>query len=540
MLTLGSVTISGNQASSEGGGIFNIGTLALSNSTIQGNSAGGVGGGVASPGNMTVYDSTISGNYAGQSGGGIYNFGILTVTGTTISGNSTSDQIANSGYGGGIANFDILSATDDAIYGNSAYLGGGGIVNFYRATVTNTTITGNSAESGAGILNSLTTRFNELPTLIVSSCTIFGNSGAQGPGIDNQAGGTLTINNTIVAGNAPGYIFPDVLGNASGSNNLIGVGNLPGGTGETGLDNGVNGNQVGTVFSIIDPKLGPLTSNGGPTPTMALLPGSPAIGAGSSSAVVSGVAYAASVGATSVLAYATSAISAGDLVQIDGRDLRVANAQADFLLAVSPLVGSISAGDQVFSYPEGILIGTVASGAGAGANTILVNSLGTLTPQIDIDSHVYSDGIDLNLVSLTVPALEANVASGDPIYVVGTDQRGALRPIVASDIGAYQTVTFTVNVATDLGALGVGTGSGQAGDLRYCIAQANAAVAPRPRDRAHDPIRFQLERSNHHAEKRPSGTLFGGRTDDDRRCWPGHDLRRRHHRCFPDRSRRTG
>src|SRR5262249_34310098 len=60
-----------------------------------------------------------------------------------------------------------------------------------------------------------------------------------------------------------------------GDNNLIGDG-----TGMTGLVNGVNGNQVGTAANPIDPRLGPLADNGGPTLTHALLPGSPAIDAG--------------------------------------------------------------------------------------------------------------------------------------------------------------------------------------------------------------------------------------------------------------------
>src|SRR5262249_61552539 len=47
------------------------------------------------------------------------------------------------------------------------------------------------------------------------------------------------------------------------------------------LTNGVNGNQVGTRANPIDPLLGPLQDNGGPTQTMAPLPGSPALGAGS-------------------------------------------------------------------------------------------------------------------------------------------------------------------------------------------------------------------------------------------------------------------
>jgi hypothetical protein len=58
------------------------------------------------------------------------------------------------------------------------------------------------------------------------------------------------------------------------------------GSGSTGLVNSVNGNQVGTTLNPINPRLGPLQNNGGPTQTMALLPGSPAIDAGSNALAV--------------------------------------------------------------------------------------------------------------------------------------------------------------------------------------------------------------------------------------------------------------
>jgi hypothetical protein len=63
------------------------------------------------------------------------------------------------------------------------------------------------------------------------------------------------------------------------SHNLIGVGG--------GLTNGVNGNIVG----VTDPKLAPLANNGGPTQTMALLAGSPALDAGDNSLIPSGTSY---------------------------------------------------------------------------------------------------------------------------------------------------------------------------------------------------------------------------------------------------------
>jgi hypothetical protein len=66
--------------------------------------------------------------------------------------------------------------------------------------------------------------------------------------------------------------------NSSGDYNLIGDG-----TGMTGLSNGVNGNLVGSAAAPLDPLLGPLQDNGGPTKTHALLAGSPALNAGNPS-----------------------------------------------------------------------------------------------------------------------------------------------------------------------------------------------------------------------------------------------------------------
>jgi hypothetical protein len=69
---------------------------------------------------------------------------------------------------------------------------------------------------------------------------------------------------------------PDLSGAfTSQGHNLLGIaGN------SVGLAHGVNGDLVGSATAPIDPRLGPLADNGGPTFTMALLPGSPAIDAG--------------------------------------------------------------------------------------------------------------------------------------------------------------------------------------------------------------------------------------------------------------------
>ena len=191
-------------------------------------------------------------------GGGIDNAGTLTVTNSTLADNSAGI------LGGGIDNAGTLTVAGSALSGNSAFQFGGSIYNSGTVTVTNSTLSGNSAEYGAGIDNS--------GTVTVTNSTLAGNSVQDaGGGINN--GGTVTLANTIVAGNTNPSGASDLSGtSASGSFNLIGTG------GAGGLQNGVNGNIVLTSLTGLD--LAPLGDYGGPTQTIALLPGSPAAGAG--------------------------------------------------------------------------------------------------------------------------------------------------------------------------------------------------------------------------------------------------------------------
>jgi len=346
-LTVDSSTLSGNSASASdaGGGIFNWGTLTVQNSTLSGNSAGGVpgsngwGGGILNSNTLTVDSSTLSGNSAsyegggifnragsaivrnstlsnnsgGYDGGGILNIATLTVDNSTFSGNSaafgagisnnvglccqsataTVDNSTFSGNsasnsGGGIVNGGggTLTVDSSTFSGNSASFGGG-IANGWSgnpgtATVQNSTLSGNSAGYGGGIVN--------YGTLTVDSSTLSGNlSGYNaGGGIYSDSSGTSTLNNTVVAANHDDrYGYPDDIDGtvaSSSSHNLIGVD-----TNLSGISNGSNGNQIGTAAAPINPMLGSLQDNGGPTETMALLPGSPAIDAGDNTLIPAGV-----------------------------------------------------------------------------------------------------------------------------------------------------------------------------------------------------------------------------------------------------------
>ncbi|MGI8857866.1 MAG: choice-of-anchor Q domain-containing protein [Thermomicrobiales bacterium] len=269
-VTLNALTIRhGNTGN--GGGIDNEsgGTLTVTNSTISGNDGGGAGGIYNNGGGtLTVTNSLFTGN----SGGGIENAnqGTLTVTNSTFSGNSAA-------FGGGIDNYDgVATVTNSTFSGNTAGMGGG-IVNYGSATVANSTFSGNTAngyDGGGGI-------YNNGGTATVANSTLSGNSAlnATGGGIINSGGifsGTVTLTNTIVAKNTATSGGPDASGAVTdGGGNLIGDG-----TGMTGLTNGTNGDQVGTAANPINPLLAPLGNYGGPTQTIPLLPGSPAIDAG--------------------------------------------------------------------------------------------------------------------------------------------------------------------------------------------------------------------------------------------------------------------
>ena len=105
-LTVSSCTVSGSSAWNEGGGIFSDKTLTVSHSTISGNYAY-VGAGVSNHRIATFTSDTISKNYGtdltsdnyhpATEGGGIFNHGTLTVSGCTVSGNFATS-------GGGIFN----------------------------------------------------------------------------------------------------------------------------------------------------------------------------------------------------------------------------------------------------------------------------------------------------------------------------------------------------------------------------------------------------------------------------------------------------
>ncbi|MFH8492637.1 choice-of-anchor Q domain-containing protein [Streptomyces coeruleorubidus] len=238
------VTITGGRAvqrelpftDTGGGGIANGRHLTLRRVAVTGNSAG-YGGGIFNvpDSHLDLMESTVSGNAAGEAGGIRFDDS-GTVANSTIADNRVTDPGDRPGSLGG--------------YGGGIDIRGLGTVQ-----ILNSTITRNSSTDGGGGINIAPAYLDSLPAPI--------------PDIVDLPLGRMTLRNSIIAGNtidgAPGDCKKAFATIASQGNNIDG-------------DGSCRLSAPGDLPSRA-PLVGPLADNGGPTDTVALLPGSPALDA---------------------------------------------------------------------------------------------------------------------------------------------------------------------------------------------------------------------------------------------------------------------
>ena len=146
--TIGGVTITGGNAPSAGGGIYNSGTLTLTDSTISSNTAPSGGGIFNNSGTLTVSDSTVSGNTAGA-GGGIFNdiSGTLTVVGSILADSCANNQATwhDDGYNAAPSNNGCLNGGTGDVTDPSVSKDLGPLANNGGSTQTMMPTTGNKA-----------------------------------------------------------------------------------------------------------------------------------------------------------------------------------------------------------------------------------------------------------------------------------------------------------------------------------------------------------------------------------------------------------
>ena len=247
-LLLKGVTIKRGHDHIAGGGILNFGALQIENTLITENWTHGRGGGIYNGGNITIFESTISKNRTRLNSGTLGGGGIANVGGdiflidVTISGNVAE----SSSHAGGILNTALQDSSGNIIRGGYLWM-------------LNNTVAQNSSDrsSSGGIYN-----------------------GTETSGMNVNDGSVIEFLNTIVARNfrtgSPTYDS-----NCTGTLNSLGY-NLIGWKDYYCNITPAIGDQIGGEGApAIDPLLGPLDDNGGPTPTHALRSGSPAIDQGS-------------------------------------------------------------------------------------------------------------------------------------------------------------------------------------------------------------------------------------------------------------------
>jgi hypothetical protein len=228
-------------------------------------------------------------NGVASNGGGIYNNGTLTVNYGAVSGNEAVSS-GSFDYGGGIYNNGTMTVSNSSLSGNRSRVGGGGIYNNGgKVRISNSTLSGNAGFSGGGIQNNGGTLAINNSTLSKNvALTLFHLPGLGGGIL--SGGGMLRISNSTLSGNSA----PRDGGGISASNttttlqNIIVANSTSGGNCYgTMTSNGYNLSSDGSCsfnstgdLNNTDPKLGQLGNYGGPTQTIPLLAGSPAIDAG--------------------------------------------------------------------------------------------------------------------------------------------------------------------------------------------------------------------------------------------------------------------
>lgn len=360
--------------------------LTISNGRSTDNS-GGAGGGIRNSGTLTLADTTISNNQcvgSDGSGCGVRNNGgaVLTLSNSTVANNASTVSASTAGVGisnSGQLFLDHASVNDNtlspggAVFGAGIYSVGGsvelvdsrianhlctgtqvvgcGVYSSGSLLIRRSTVSGNRARSSGANLGGGV--FNETGGLMtLENSTISGNEAAQisfsaaygGAGVFIDAGATATLvgstvsanasitlvtTNSLIDGNINGFGAPDISGSLiSADSNIFGNDVLV----------TVSGIATGNQF-IVEELISSLGAWGGPQSTHALLPGSPAINAGTTPSeiqqlTVSGtagtftltfngqttapLAFDASAGAVQAALEGLSSIGSGNVVVVSG------------------------------------------------------------------------------------------------------------------------------------------------------------------------------------------------------------------------------
>ncbi len=404
----------------DGGGlvrVFNVsdGTASKINVSISGVSIANGKGGINNDGEILTLDSSfVHSNTTTTSGGGI-NFtavGDLTITNSTISGNSASGAGGAAYFRSG-SNINIRNST----IANNTSSGVGGAIGGYSTSagtvvVTNSTVTGNKASTGGAF------RFTNA----------------------SYSAGVFSMESSIVSGNNGPAASPDFYAyKVTSTNSIIGS--------ATGIGMGGVNDLGGTIYG--DPMFNPagLTGNGGPTPTIAILAGSPVIDTGSNPAPAlsfdqRGTGFARVAGA------------AADMGALES-DPNVPGANG-----TGPTITVVNATPETITVTYTVGTGTIKASTLDNLD-IVVTGPGGYSQPATLTGGPYSD-LGTIIATYTVPPNNAGIngqwdKADNGTYTItinaGQVTTGSGTPIAPGNIGSFKVaipVTYLVDEVSDL------------------------------------------------------------------------------------------
>lgn len=341
-------------------------------------------------------------------GGAFNNSGTLTLNRCTLSNNTAGAT----GIGGAVANSGTLTCTQCTFASNNCNTFGGAIYN------------------------------NSGHTVQLNHCTVSkNNAGLDGGGLINDEGGMMNISSCIIASNTATQDADtaDIL-NVSTALTLEGTNIIPA---------FISTENVTGPFPLwsADPKLGPLQNNGGPTATMALLPGSAAVDVDPTPVTTDqrgmpGVGRA-DVGAYEMQAGGSFSLSAGTYKALEGY----------------PLLITINRTGADIAGVATVRLLTTPGTAGAADFTARPD---------DVTSDVTFVGGETSQDVLIYPTKDA-VVEKDETFTLTLAQP---RPAGVALLGATTTATVTISAITPL--LVTNTNDDGPGSLRQTLAAAAA------------------------------------------------------------------
>lgn len=313
-VVISGVTIRGGRDVVDGGGIYNSGDLTLTDCVVTDNETDTYGGGIYNGNlydtrltieNCIISDNTSFGTDGSLSlqtygGGGIYSVGELVIRNSQITGNVSYYEL-----GGGLfidaTNFASTASIENSYFYNNSANEGGAIHNRGRTAITGSTFETNRASSNsekqggaihtehAGRLDIINSTFNNNSAgrhggaiyhnatndTNLYNVTIVGNSASYGGGLYANSGANITLRNSLIASNQGATTGPDCDGSASYMSygyNLIGD--------TTDCNFTANAGDQFYVNDVVNAMVADLADNGGPTKTIALYEGSPALESG--------------------------------------------------------------------------------------------------------------------------------------------------------------------------------------------------------------------------------------------------------------------